>query len=293
MASQDFDKGLGFVLRWEGSEFTNAPDDRGGATRYGVTQRVYDGFRQRQGRPVQSVEHISEAEVHSIYRQLYWNAVQGDAAPWPVDVVLFDTGVLMGVGRAAEMLQSALGVAVDGVIGPHTLAALASGNPAHMAADVLQLREHRLRAIVAADSSQQKWLQGWLNRLDDLKRFISGAEASPSKESGSPTQAKQAPGNAGGMSIVEFLSAAKDLTAVVGPIFSVDVGGSNVDCLRLGHPLGGDRFFDCPGAAIATLTLIGLQDGGTGRPLAAVTFAVGFEGLANVRGLLQRPETGR
>jgi lysozyme family protein len=174
--SQRFEAALQFVLKWEGSKFTNDPDDRGGATRFGVTQRVYDGFRQRRGQPLQSVKFIAMDEVRAIYTRGYWAPVHGDRMPAPLDLVLFDTGVLMGVGRAVRFLQEALGVAADGAVGPQTLAALQAARPDAVARKVMELREARLRRIVENNPSQGKFLRGWLNRLNDLRRTV-GAPA--------------------------------------------------------------------------------------------------------------------
>ena len=43
-----FRAALPFVLRWEGG-FVHHPDDPGGATNQGVTQRVYDAWRAAEG----------------------------------------------------------------------------------------------------------------------------------------------------------------------------------------------------------------------------------------------------
>jgi lysozyme family protein len=40
MSAERFEFSLRFVLKWEGSEFTNDPDDHGGATRFGITQSM-------------------------------------------------------------------------------------------------------------------------------------------------------------------------------------------------------------------------------------------------------------
>lgn len=172
MSDDRFESGLAFVLKWEGSQFTNDPDDHGGATRLGVTQRVYDAYRRRLGQALQSVKFITMPEVRSIYRRGYWAPVQADRMPAPLDLVLFDTGVLMGVGRAARLLQASLGVSVDGVIGSGTLGALGVADPLSVAREVAALREGRLRRIAEADPSQRKFLRGWLNRLNDLRRLV-------------------------------------------------------------------------------------------------------------------------
>jgi hypothetical protein len=55
MAMSDaFDAAMPFVLRWEGG-FVNHPNDPGGATNKGVTQKVYDGWRTSRGQGTRSV----------------------------------------------------------------------------------------------------------------------------------------------------------------------------------------------------------------------------------------------
>ena len=71
MADAALDDALKFVLRWEGG-FVDHPNDPGGRTNKGVTQKVYDSWRQRQGQPVRDVKAIDDAEVISIYRGDYW-----------------------------------------------------------------------------------------------------------------------------------------------------------------------------------------------------------------------------
>jgi lysozyme family protein len=172
MGTERFEASLAFVLKWEGSRFTNDPDDHGGATRFGIIQREYDAFRRRLGLQVRSVESIAMDEVRAIYRRRYWEAVQGDDLGVPLDIAAFDTAVLMGVGRSIRFIQQSLDVGVDGAIGPETLGALADADGADVAASLMDLRETRLRAIVAADSTQGKFLRGWLNRLNDLRRTV-------------------------------------------------------------------------------------------------------------------------
>jgi lysozyme family protein len=48
MPSAAFEAALPFVLRWEGG-FVDHPNDPGGRTNQGVTQKVYDDWRRRQG----------------------------------------------------------------------------------------------------------------------------------------------------------------------------------------------------------------------------------------------------
>ncbi len=158
---------LAFVLRWEGG-FANNPYDSGGRTMKGVTQRVYDAWRASQGEPASDVARISDAEVSAIYSQNYWrNTACGDLQGH-LDLAQFDTAVNMGVNRAAKILQQAVGVAADGSIGPATLQACAACSPPDAVARYCSIREALYRRFAQAPG-QDRFLAGWLNRLNDLR----------------------------------------------------------------------------------------------------------------------------
>ena len=67
MPSAAFEASLPFILRWEGG-YVNHPNDPGGATNKGVTQRVYDDWRGKKGLARRTVKQIEDAEVHAIYK---------------------------------------------------------------------------------------------------------------------------------------------------------------------------------------------------------------------------------
>lgn len=97
----DFDRALAFVLRWEGG-YVNDPDDPGGATNKGVTQKVYDAFRGKGNE--RDVKLIEDSEVATIYRTRYWAAGGCDALPWPISLAHMDACVNTGVGQANKLL---------------------------------------------------------------------------------------------------------------------------------------------------------------------------------------------
>jgi len=104
---------------------------------------------------------LTPADVPLIYKPHFWDAVQGDALPPMVAGLLFDAAVNQGQSWAPKALQSALGVATDGVIGPKTLAAVARGDPATLHATIGWLREARYRQ----DSDFATFGHGWIIRL--------------------------------------------------------------------------------------------------------------------------------
>jgi lysozyme family protein len=117
------------VLKHEGG-YTNHPRDRGGPTNKGITQGVYDDFRELAGLPVRSVKLLAPEEMAAIYDRQYWDKVAGDMLPGGLDYAVFDFGVNSGVGRANQYLQRCLASRklydgrIDGIVGIRTLAAL-------------------------------------------------------------------------------------------------------------------------------------------------------------------------
>src|SRR5690349_17054494 len=99
MTDTNFATALSFILKWEGG-FVDDPDDRGGRTNKGITQRVYDAWRDRQGQPRSDVRDIADADVQAIYQQNYWQPASCDQLREKLDLVEFDTAVNMGSGRA-------------------------------------------------------------------------------------------------------------------------------------------------------------------------------------------------
>lgn len=120
MSSDRFPRAFALLKVHEGG-YSNHPDDPGGATMKGVTQRTYDDYRLRMGHSPKNVREISNAEVEMIYRQQYWNAVSADDLPGGVAYCVFDAAVNSGPGRAARWLQQAVGAKVDGVVGNETI----------------------------------------------------------------------------------------------------------------------------------------------------------------------------
>jgi lysozyme family protein len=168
MSSDAFPSALRFVLRWEGG-FVDDPQDPGGRTNKGVTQKTYDAWLERNGSPAADVRNISDAEVHSIYASDYWIPPRCDLLTSPLDLVQFDTAVNMGIGRAVRFLQSALGCGVDGDFGPNTRRAVDACDPGSTLVAYCDAREAFYRRLAERKPALQKFLKGWLNRLNALR----------------------------------------------------------------------------------------------------------------------------
>lgn len=122
------------LRRVEGG-YSENPDDPGGPTRWGVTQRVARRHGWRGDMRHYPWERAREVYLQEYVRDPRFNEV-GDLS-WPIAEELIDTGVNMGIADAGTFLQRSLTVLnrkgelypdlkVDGIVGDKTLAALES-----------------------------------------------------------------------------------------------------------------------------------------------------------------------
>lgn len=150
-----FERALAFTLRWEGGR-SDHPDDRGGLTRYGISQRQF---------PELDIERLTLEDAKAIYRLNYWEEIHGEELPAEVALALFDYAVHSGVRRAARALQRSSGSRPDGVVGPKTLAAVSQRDARNLALEVVRRRAGFLVWVVRRDAAQLAFLGGWINRL--------------------------------------------------------------------------------------------------------------------------------
>lgn len=163
-----FDRALELVLGHEGG-FADDPDDPGGATMRGVTQATYDRFRDRKDLPRRHVREIDDWEVRAIYRD-YWEGAHCDALPPAVAVAHFDMAINAGPRQAVKTLQRAVGVDVDGIFGPVTLAA--TEDRADLLDDYLFARLDFYVDLAVARPRLRKFLPSWVRRCLHLRTVL-------------------------------------------------------------------------------------------------------------------------
>lgn len=167
----DFARALPFILRAEGG-YANDPDDPGGATNYGITQRAYTRWLERVGMESADVRDITPAEVAAIYERDYWLAARCDRMPWPLALIHFDAAVNTGVGPAIRQLQRALGLKDDGIAGPITLARCGPAGPRECYRYLLE-RVWYYDSLDVRSPKLTRFLTGaWLGRLRPLYREV-------------------------------------------------------------------------------------------------------------------------
>jgi lysozyme family protein len=158
---QNFEASLAHVLKHEGG-WADHPADPGGATMKGVTLKTYSDWLGRQATK-EELRNIPTEHLRTIYKARFWDAVRGDELPSGVDYVVFDMAVNSGPGRAAKMLQAAVGATPDGAIGPKTLAAVNAQDPATLIATFQRNRQHFLEALPTFGT----FGKGWTRRVTE------------------------------------------------------------------------------------------------------------------------------
>lgn len=161
------ERALVLLFREEGG-FTKDPDDPGNwtggskgvgelkGTKYGISAAQY---------PSLDIENLTLDDAAVIYRRDYWDVCKCDHLPWPLSLFVFDAAVNQGcdarAGFAAQkLLQKALNLPQDGILGPRTVAAAAKARPWH-AARFMAFRAMRYQGTRNYD----KYGEGWLTRI--------------------------------------------------------------------------------------------------------------------------------
>jgi lysozyme family protein len=163
----EFEDALKFVLKWEGG-FTNHPKDPGGATNKGITQKVYDVYKVSRKHPKMSVKHILDFEVKEIYETKYWDLVRAKWLKAPLGLVMFDTAVNFGPAGAIRRLQKALRLNITGTWTQEISDVIHECDAGKVALEICKLRKIWRNYRVKQNPSQKVFLQGWLNRDNDL-----------------------------------------------------------------------------------------------------------------------------
>ena len=176
MANLTFEEIIEVVLEHEGG-YVDDPADRGGATNWGVTQKVYEnhvGYECNK----EEIKEMSEEMAKEIYFEKFWKPSRAEQLPEEIRETYFDMVVDHGQGGAVKILQQGCNnkrkaenqIAVDGGIGPNTIKAAAN------------LKDWELKversgfywklvfdgAKYTKRTSQVKFIRGWIRRCFNL-----------------------------------------------------------------------------------------------------------------------------
>ena len=165
---ENFQKSLELLLKSEGG-FVNHPSDPGGMTNLGVTKKAWEAYVGRQ---------VDEAEMRGLtpeivapfYKARYWNPCKCDQLPLGIDYAVFDFAVNAGVSRASKTMQSALGTAADGIVGPATIGVATNADPDHFLEKFSAAKEQFYRNL----PTFEHFGKGWLRRVSEVKQTAEG-----------------------------------------------------------------------------------------------------------------------
>jgi lysozyme family protein len=158
--TKNFRDCLEIVLKHEGG-VSNHSKDPGGFTNLGVTQRVWEEWV---GHEVdeKAMRALTPALVAPMYEMKYWRTSYCEKLPRGLDLLVFSMAVNAGSGRSVKLLQDAIGVVADGIIGPRTMAKI---NEANVETLIDKFSEART-AFYKGLKTFPVFGKGWLSRTE-------------------------------------------------------------------------------------------------------------------------------
>lgn len=180
------------IISDEGSKYTNNPTDRGGPTKYGITQDAIDDHRNRIDPSFnRTPAELSRDEAVQIYDGLIQQYRLDRIADPDLRAQVTDIMVNSGIGSAGEMLLDVLeqrGYDVrtgpgDNVIGSRTHGILRDlvnqrdrRELTQINNDLVQRRREFLLNLLRKDPSQEGRRDGWLDRADSFRFLPTGRQ---------------------------------------------------------------------------------------------------------------------
>lgn len=138
--------------------YVNNPDDPGGPTNRGITQKTLSDYL---GHPasIEDVQNLSLSTALDIYRKNYWAPIHGDDLPPMVALACFDCAVNSGPHESLILLQRALGLHEDGIIGPASIAAINAKVPHDTAVAAITQRFLYMQSLKTWPSFRNGWTE--------------------------------------------------------------------------------------------------------------------------------------
>lgn len=157
----DWDKAIAFVLNAEGG-YTDDQNDPGGETNFGISKKAYPNI---------DIKNLTMEEAKGIYRRDYWQPCRCDELPSGLAICIFDCAVNQGVSKAKRILQIALNVNVDGVIGDDTITA-AFKSDINVVKRFLAIRLGEYAKLMIANQALLAFAFNWFSRVISLSQIV-------------------------------------------------------------------------------------------------------------------------
>jgi len=191
----DFRSAYYLTMGHEGG-YANDPDDVGGETYKGIARNYHSSWEgwkivdiyKKEGGGVrelnEKLKNASEMQrlVELFYKQHFWDVNRLDSfRSQHIANEMFDTGVNMGIAPSVRMVQEALNVlnrnqqdypnrTVDGIVGPNTLGSINNHpRPRNLFNMINIMQGNRYLEIVRRDETQERFMHGWLDRVELMR----------------------------------------------------------------------------------------------------------------------------
>jgi len=147
-----------FILKTIQAEgvYSDEKFDDGGETKYGISKKSY---------PNEDIKNLTLERAIEIYKRDYYdklpiNKIEDIKIAWK----LFDMCVNFGILEGTKILQRALGVKDDGIIGKITLTAINNANYNELMIKIIKEQVKKYTTIVKNNPNKIKFLNGWIER---------------------------------------------------------------------------------------------------------------------------------
>lgn len=164
-----------FLFKCEGTKFVDEPNDRGGATKMGVTLSTWRKIGYDKDKDgdidVEDLKLITKEDViNKVLKPYCWNKWKADEINnQSIAKLLVDW--LWTSGKWGIIYpQQILNVKPDGIVGKITLDAINNNkDQKNLFNQLWNRRLKQFQDIVKNNPSQKKYIKGWVNRLQDLR----------------------------------------------------------------------------------------------------------------------------
>lgn len=175
-----FEKAVNQIILIEGG-YVNNPKDKGGATKYGITEKVA-----RQNGYIYEMRNLTKIKAKEIYKKECWDKIGVNCESFNISFLLFDFAVNSGVKTAVKHLQNALNISLKGVIEPLIIDGVAGKKtqagmnfidapPFYTEELQLLLINERLKFYTSLSKTQfNEFGKGWINRVANNIHFLMG-----------------------------------------------------------------------------------------------------------------------
>ena len=164
------------IIEIEGG-YVNHPDDKGGPTKYGITQQTYTEYLGRSV-SIEEIKNLDKEIAYQIYYKKYYlkpeiNMLYNEF----LQHLILDMSINHGPSTAIRLLQKTINetdlhdLATDGILGPNTTKAANncySLMARYFTNQICHTREKFYLHIVKNNPSQRVFLKGWLKRCDSF-----------------------------------------------------------------------------------------------------------------------------